>query len=125
MGRNKPDLRQIKKLKAQYNKDPQSKLFFPIARIYQKINELDKAKEILEEGLKKYPNYYGAKAFLGEILFKTSDFDGAIAHLESVIKKVPEPNKTVPKLAIPMIEEVKKPAIKKVKMRKMRRKLNK
>ncbi|MGA1867065.1 MAG: tetratricopeptide repeat protein [bacterium] len=90
MGRKKPEFKQIRKLKAEYRKNPESKLFFPLARLYEKVEELDTAKKILEDGLKKYPHYYGAKAFLGEILYKNNEFEEAQSHLEAVIKKVPE-----------------------------------
>ena len=90
MGKKDPELKQIQKLKKQYKKDSKSRLFFPLARLYEKQGDTPSAIAILKEGIDKIPNYYGAKTFLGELFFKMNDFDAAISQLEHVIRYVPD-----------------------------------
>ncbi|MBT8764012.1 tetratricopeptide repeat protein [Desulfohalobiaceae bacterium Ax17] len=49
--------------------DPHSKLFFPLARLYLESKQTQKALEVLQAGLEKYPEHLEARLLLANIYF--------------------------------------------------------
>ncbi len=86
---NKSIEEQIEDLEERYKKKEGSLLFFPLANAYLRANMIDIAETILKEGLSYHPNYWAAKALLGEILFKKGDIEGARTELEVVVEMAP------------------------------------
>jgi len=83
-------LEEIEKLKAKLEKDPNSKLFLPLAEEYRKEGMLDEAIQVLLEGLKKYPQYTSARVALGKIYYEKGDTEKAKEVFEEVITTVPD-----------------------------------
>jgi tetratricopeptide (TPR) repeat protein len=60
-------LEEIERLKEKINKDPNSKLFVPLAEEYKKAGMFDEAIDALILGLERQPNYLSARVSLGKI----------------------------------------------------------
>ena len=80
----------IEKLKEKFEKDPNSKLFLPLAEEYRKEGLLDQAVEVLQQGLEKHPAYTSARVLLGKIYFEKGMAEEARKELESVVASVPD-----------------------------------
>ncbi len=83
-------LEEIEKLRAKLEKDPDSKVFLPLAEEYRKEGMLDEAIEVLQKGLSKYPQYTSARVALGKIYFEKGETEKAKEAFEEVIKTVPD-----------------------------------
>ena len=71
-------------------KDPNSRVFAPLAEAYRKAGLFDDAVEIALEGLKVHPNYLGGRVALGRAYFEKKQFAEAAAELEKVVKSAPD-----------------------------------
>ena len=83
-------LEEIERLKERVDKDPNSKLFVPLAEEYKKIGMLDEAIETLSIGLKRHPSYMSAHVSLGKIYLDKDMLDEASAEFEKVIHTIPD-----------------------------------
>ncbi len=83
-------LKDIEKLKEKLEKDPNSRLFVPLAEEYRKEGMLDEAVNVLLNGLELQPGYTTAKVSLGKIYYEKGMLDEARAAFEDVIKTVPD-----------------------------------
>lgn len=83
-------LKDIEKLREKFDKDPNSKLFLPLAEEYRKEGMLDDAIEVLHAGLEKHTAYTSARVLLGKIYHEKGMMDEARKEFESVIKIVPD-----------------------------------
>lgn len=81
---------EIERLSAQLARDPNSKLFIPLAEEYMKADMAQEAVMTLEEGLKAHPAYMSARVLLGKAHLMTGDMDKACEQFENVIKAVPD-----------------------------------
>ncbi|MEK7789333.1 MAG: hypothetical protein AAB283_05390, partial [Planctomycetota bacterium] len=59
-------LEDIEKLKEKLKKDPNSKLFVPLAEEYRKKGMLDEAISVLMTGITSQPGYTSARVSLGK-----------------------------------------------------------
>lgn len=80
----------IEKLKEKFEKDPNSKLFLPLAEEYRKEGMLDEAVEALQSGLDKHKSYTSARVLLGKIYVEKGMLDEARKEFEIVIAAVPD-----------------------------------
>jgi len=53
--------------------EPESRLFFPLARIYFEQNQIRKAKQTLENGLNRHPRHFEARLLLATVLIHAGD----------------------------------------------------
>ncbi|MFO7728940.1 MAG: tetratricopeptide repeat protein [Desulfonatronovibrio sp.] len=53
--------------------EPESRLFFPLARLYFQQNELPKARKVLQKGLDKHAQHFEARLLLASILIREGD----------------------------------------------------
>ncbi len=81
---------EIERLSAQLARDPNSKLFIPLAEEYMKADMAVEAVMTLEEGLKVHPAYMSARVLLGKAHLMAGDMDKACEQFENVIKAVPD-----------------------------------
>ncbi len=76
----------IQRLETYYDKHKNKSLYFyPIALLYFKNKEYDKAYQILIEGLKAYPRYALALLLVGKILVMEKNYEAALAYLETAV----------------------------------------
>jgi len=80
----------IEKLKEKFDKDPNSKLFLPLAEEYRKEGMLEEAIDVLQKGLEKHVSYTSARVLLGKTFLEKGMLDEARKEFESVIKIVPD-----------------------------------
>lgn len=81
---------EIEKLREKVDKDPNSKLFVPLAEEYRKEGMTDEAISVLQKGLERQPGYMSARVSLGKIYLEKGQMDEARAEFESVIKSIPD-----------------------------------
>jgi tetratricopeptide (TPR) repeat protein len=80
----------LERLKEKVDKDPNSKLFFPLAEEYKKAGMLDEAIDVLMKGLNSQPDYMSARVSLGKIYLEKSMVNEARAEFEKVINSKPD-----------------------------------
>ncbi len=80
----------IEKLKEKFEKDPNSKLFLPLAEEYRKEGMLDEAIDALQSGLEKHQAYTSARVLLGKIYLEKGMLPEATKEFENVIASVPD-----------------------------------
>jgi tetratricopeptide (TPR) repeat protein len=83
-------LKDIEKLKEKVDKDPNSKLFVPLAEEYKKEGMHDEAMNVLLSGLEKQPGYTSARVSLGKIYLDKGMQAEATEEFEKVIKQIPD-----------------------------------
>jgi tetratricopeptide (TPR) repeat protein len=83
-------LEDIERLKEKVDKDPNSKLFIPLAEEYKKAGMFDEAIGALTKGLERQPEYMSARVSLGKIYIARSMLDEARAEFEKVISTIPD-----------------------------------
>jgi tetratricopeptide (TPR) repeat protein len=82
--------KEIEKLRDKVVKDPNSKLYVPLAEEYRKEGRLDEAIEVLQRGLERQPGYMSARVSLGKIYLEKGQLEEARSEFENVIKSVPD-----------------------------------
>ncbi len=83
-------LKEIEKLREKVEKDPNSKLFVPLAEEYKKEGMLDDAIQVLLTGIERQPGYMSARVSLGKIYLEKGMPGEARAEFENVIKSIPD-----------------------------------
>lgn len=83
-------LKDIEKLKEKVEKDPNSKLFVPLAEEYRKEGMLDDAINVLLSGLERQPDYMSARVSLGKMYLEKGMLEEARIEFEDVIKSIPD-----------------------------------
>ncbi|UCE78053.1 MAG: tetratricopeptide repeat protein [Nitrospiraceae bacterium] len=83
-------LEDIENLKNRFEKDPNSKLFVPLAEEYRKEGMLDEAVAVLSKGLENQPDYMSARVSLGKIYVEKGMLEEARAEFEHVVSSVPD-----------------------------------
>jgi tetratricopeptide (TPR) repeat protein len=83
-------LEDIERLKEKISKDPNSKLFVPLAEEYKKAGMLDEAIEVLTGGLENQPGYLSARVSLGKIFIDRGMLLEAQTEFEKVILAIPD-----------------------------------
>ncbi len=83
-------LEDIENLKNRFEKDPNSKLFVPLAEEYRKEGMLDEAIAVLSKGIEKQPDYMSARVSLGKIYIEKGMLEEARAEFENVVSSVPD-----------------------------------
>ncbi|HEU4685928.1 MAG TPA: tetratricopeptide repeat protein [Nitrospira sp.] len=78
------------RLAVQLAKDPQSKVFLPLAEEYCKAGMWQEAALVLEDGLKYYPGFITAMVVLGRAYDQLGQSTKAKAILEEAVKLSPE-----------------------------------
>jgi tetratricopeptide (TPR) repeat protein len=80
----------IERLKEKIDKDPDSKLFVPLAEEYKKAGMLDEAIAVLSTGLEKQPSYLSARVSLGKIYIEKGMLEEAKSEFDKVVSVIPD-----------------------------------
>jgi len=83
-------LKDIEKLRERTDKDPNSKLFVPLAEEYRKEGMLDEAIAVLLDGIGRQPGYVSARVSLGKMYLEKGLQKEARAEFENVVKSIPD-----------------------------------
>jgi tetratricopeptide (TPR) repeat protein len=81
---------EIEKLREKVQKDPNSRLYVPLAEEYRKEGRMDEAIEVLQKGLERHPGYMSARVSLGKIYYAKGQMDEARIEFETVTKSIPD-----------------------------------
>ncbi len=93
-------LQEIARLSGVLAKDPNSRLFYPLAEEYLKNNMLEEAIQILTDGLTRYPDFFSARVSLGKAYFEQGKIPEAQKEFEQVLKGHPDNLMALKKLAV-------------------------
>ena len=83
-------MEEIEKLRVRVEKDPNSRLFLPLAEEYRKSGLLDEAISVILRGLERQPGYTSARVALGRIYIEKDMIDEAKSEFEAVVKAIPD-----------------------------------
>src|SRR4051812_9516200 len=64
---------EIAKLEALYASNPEGRVFTHLAEVYRKSGELDKARQILNDGIRRHPDSASAFVVLGRVMSDSGD----------------------------------------------------
>jgi tetratricopeptide (TPR) repeat protein len=81
---------EIEKVEEKLSDNPKSRIFLQLSELYRKSGNLEKATNVLQEGLKIHPDYWTAKVALAKIYLQQNNSDDAIVLLEDVTAKIPD-----------------------------------
>jgi hypothetical protein len=85
-----PHRDEISKLEALYSDNPEGRVFTLLAEAYRKGGELDRAREVLEHGLKRHSEYASAYVVLGRVLLDLQQGEDAVDAFTRVLQLDPE-----------------------------------
>lgn len=80
----------IERYQLEYEKNPQSRVFAPLAEAYRKMGLLDEAQRICRRGLQLHPDFAGGRVAYAKILLDLKAHDEALTHLEKAIQISPD-----------------------------------
>lgn len=80
----------IKQFEERYEQAPESRLFAPLADAYRKNGEIDRAIELCEKGLERYPSYASAHVILGKCFYDKGATERARSEFLRVLELDPE-----------------------------------
>ncbi|MCL5022508.1 MAG: hypothetical protein M1497_03915 [Nitrospirae bacterium] len=83
-------MEEIEKLRVRVEKDPNSRLFLPLAEEYRKSGMLDEAISVILRGLERQPGYTSARVALGRIYIEKDMIDEAKREFEAVVSTIPD-----------------------------------
>ncbi len=81
---------EIQHLAERYRNAPDSRIFAPLADAYRKSGLLDKAIELCEKGIEKYPEYASARVILGKCYYDKGATERSRTEFEKVVQLDPE-----------------------------------
>jgi tetratricopeptide (TPR) repeat protein len=81
---------EIARLEQLYSANPDSRVFTHLAEAYRKQGDLGRARQILEDGLRRHDGYASAHVVLGRVLTGMGDGDAAAREYRRVLDLDPE-----------------------------------
>ena len=82
--------RAIARLKEEYEKNPEGRLFVHLAEAYRRAGELEKARKVLNEGLERHSDYLSARIVLAQVETELGDTDRALEVWREVTQLDPD-----------------------------------
>lgn len=80
----------INKYQDIYRKDPQSKIFAPLAEAYRKAGKLEHSFEIAQKGIQDHPEFASGQVTFARILIDMNESEKAIEHLRLATEMSPD-----------------------------------
>jgi len=77
---------EIAKLESLYASNPEGRVFTHLAEACRKAGQLERAREILEDGLRRHPDYASAHVVLGRVMTDSGDPGGAAQEFRRVLE---------------------------------------
>ncbi|MDY0108868.1 MAG: tetratricopeptide repeat protein [Candidatus Krumholzibacteria bacterium] len=81
---------QIAHFESRLQADPASRVFLPLADLYRRAGELERARQLLSEGLANDPDFLSARTALGEVLMLLGQATAARIELQAVLARDPD-----------------------------------
>jgi tetratricopeptide (TPR) repeat protein len=73
-----------------YERDPDSKVFAPLAEAYRRMGLIDEAIDLAEKGVKRHPHFASGRVALGKCFVQKKEYDKAVEHLKTAVDLSPE-----------------------------------
>lgn len=86
----KIDTSTLQKYQAALSKDPNSKLFAPLAEAYRERQQMKEAEALARDGIKRHPAYVGGYVVLGRVLSDLKRYEEAAKCFEKAISIAPD-----------------------------------
>jgi tetratricopeptide (TPR) repeat protein len=80
----------LERYQQEYQKDPRSRVFAPLAEGYRKLGLLDEALKIAQAGVKIHPNFASGRVALAKILIDLNQDEAASHQLQAAVKISPD-----------------------------------
>ncbi len=80
----------IERYQLLYQKDPNSKVFAPLAEAYRKMGLIEEAFRICELGVQKHPNFPSGRVAFAKVLIEKKLFELAVPQLKAAAEFSPE-----------------------------------
>ena len=80
----------LEKFLKEYQENPRSRVFAPLAESYRKSGLVDEALEICREGLEYHPNFISGMVAIARCYIDKELYTAAIKELEKVVSEVPD-----------------------------------
>jgi tetratricopeptide (TPR) repeat protein len=81
---------EIEKLEQKHSDNPEGRYFVPLANDYRKLGNLERAEELLREGIRMHPDYLSARIVLGRCLAERHATAEAIDEFTRVLSVDPQ-----------------------------------
>src|SRR5262245_29271471 len=85
-----PNRDEIAKLEALSSENPDGRVFTLLAEAYRKAGDLEQARDVLQAGLRKHPQYASAYVVLGRVLMDQQSGSDAEDAFRKVLELDPE-----------------------------------
>ncbi len=99
----------IERYQVLYEKDPDSKVFAPLAEAYRRMGLIDEALDLAERGVRKHPHFASGRVALGKCFAQKGEYDKAVDELRVAVNLSPE-NLLAHQLLAQCYSSLKKPA---------------
>jgi HD-GYP domain-containing protein (c-di-GMP phosphodiesterase class II)/CheY-like chemotaxis protein len=90
---------EIAKLQEEYAKHPEGRLFVHLAEAYRRSGELERARDLLQQGLQQHDDYLSARILLAEVHAEMGEEEQARATWREVLEQDPENERALRALA--------------------------
>jgi len=80
----------IERYQILYEKDPDSKVFAPLAEAYRRMGLVDEAIDLALRGVEKHPHFASGRVALGKCFAQKGLFDKAVEQLQAAVDLSPE-----------------------------------
>lgn len=81
---------EIARLQEEYEKNPEGRLFVHLAEAYRRAGELEKAREVLNQGLERHSDYLSARIVLAQVETELGNSQGALQVWREVVELDPD-----------------------------------
>lgn len=78
-------LKSIQNYKVLYEKDPNSRVFAPLAECHRRLKNFHEATRLCREGISKHSDFAGGYLCLGRVLVDQGEYEEALQHLEMTV----------------------------------------
>jgi tetratricopeptide (TPR) repeat protein len=80
----------VERCQLEYQKNPSSKIFAPLAEAYRQMGLLDEALRISKLGVQIHPNFAGGRVSYAKVLLALKQNEEALSHLEKATQLSPD-----------------------------------
>jgi tetratricopeptide (TPR) repeat protein len=80
----------VERYQLEYEKNPKSRVFAPLAEAYRQMGFIEEAKRICEKGIEYHPDFASGHLTYGRILLETKAVDQALTQLEKAAELSPD-----------------------------------
>ncbi|MCM2281761.1 MAG: tetratricopeptide repeat protein [Bdellovibrionaceae bacterium] len=80
----------VERYQLEYQKNPRSKVFAPLAEAYRKMGLLEEARTVAQSGVKHHPDFASGRVVYARILFDSQNYDETLNQLIAAVRLSPD-----------------------------------